>query len=235
MISKIFISHHFDDFGMNMAGLVERLVKSHGIQVRHGKRLQGQVLSQGVKELIDECDATIVLLTDRDEGKTNQWVKDERAYASGKGHRIITLLEKGLFDDGMFSNNERIRIDRDKLEECLLNLSTNISLWKYSSGKNIRLLLQPDSISNTISNQVQHIPIRYRIWRDSNGAPDGVADVPNWTSIFARPDPGGATILLKGIKKDDLIEVETMINGERWASRAANPNVTVKLAKSRNV
>ena len=228
MLKSIFISHHFDDKGMKLAEAVSRLVASHNIKPVTGKRLEGQVLSYGVKSLMENCQGTIVLLTNREEGKNSQWVKDERAHAGGLKHNLITLLDEGLYDEGMYSNNERIRIKWNQLHTNLLDLSETINHWKYSGGNDIKLLLQPDEVSETISNLVDNYPIKYRIWRNNENVPN---KSPGWNHIIARPEQGGATIFIQDVKENDLIEVEANINGNRWTSPAANPNVMVKLKK----
>ena len=225
MIRSIFISHHFDDKGNKLAEFVKALVISHNIQPITGRRLEGQPLSNGVKNKICDCQATIVLLTNREEGRNNQWVRDERAYADGKNHEIITLLDEGLFEDGMYSDNERLRIDWHQLHLCILDLSETIRSWKIKKGNNLKLLIQPDSVSDQIMNNYDNIIVRYKI-----RACDSFSQV-SWTIIQARPEIGGATISIPGVKDNDLIEIEVNVNNEIWASPAINPNVMVKLKK----
>lgn len=225
MIKSIFISHHFDENGNKLAELVKSLVISHNIQPITGRRLEGQVLSSGVKKKIDSCQATIVLLTNREEGKNNQWVRDERAYADGKKHYVISLLDSGLYDEGMYANNERLRIKWDALHKCLLDLSETIKLWKIKKGNNLKLLIQPEEISKKISKNYDDAMIKYKIREENNF---GQVE---WQNTWARSEVGGATINIPGVKENDLIELEVKINGETWASPAINPNVMVKLEK----
>lgn len=226
MIKSIFISHHFDDTGNRLAELVKALVISHNIQPVTGRRLEGEVLSNGVKSRIDNCQATIVLLTDREEGKSNQWVIEERAYADKQEHSTITLLEKGLIDSGMYSNNERLRIDWTALHICLLELSETIKLWKRTRGNNLKILIQPEEISKKISDNYDEAIIRYKVL-DSN---DYDAEV-SWKDAKARRNPGGATIKIRGVKEKDQIEIKVVVDGETWTSPVINPIAMVKLEK----
>ena len=71
MLKSIFISHHFDPPAIELADAVARLVRSHNLKPITGRRLMGEPLSIGVKRKMKSCQATIVLLTNRDEGRTN--------------------------------------------------------------------------------------------------------------------------------------------------------------------
>ena len=228
MLDSIFISHHFDDKAIELAEHVQRLVISHKINAVTGKRLAGQQLSPAVRQKIDKCQASIVLLTDRDEGKTNQWVRDERAYALGKQHQIITLLDNGLKDEAMFSDFEKITIDYDNFHLNLLYLSETISIWKDMAGQKMKLLLRPKEISKQIANNIGQFPIQYRIWSEEHYEANAG---PQWRNVVPRPEEGGATLYLKGIQPGDMIEVEANINGAKWGSAAANHNVIVELKK----
>lgn len=226
MIKSIFISHHFDDKGLELAESVKALVSSHNIQPVTGRRLEGEVLSNGVKSRIDTCQATIVLLTNREEGKNNQWVKDERAYADGKNHSIISLLDKGLYDNGMYSSNERLRIEWDSLHKCILELSETIKKWKKRKGNNLKVLIQPEEISKKISDNYEDAIIKYKVMDKE----DFDTDV-SWKNTKARRNVGGATINISGVKENDQIEIKVQVDGETWTSPVINPIAMVKLEK----
>ena len=228
MLKKIFISHHFDNDAKELANDVIRLVKSHNIQVETGERLAGQSLDNGVKKIMESCQATIVLLTERPEGLNNNWVKEERAFAAGLKHDTITLLNREINNDGMFSNNEYIELNSERFHQNLLDLSETINIWKSNRGKSIELLIRPEQVSSKISNNIDQFPIKYRIWKNQRG---NTNTAPNWTTIIATPSVGGATVFLPNVKEDDLIEFEIFLNGEKWASPAANHNVIVELSK----
>ncbi len=226
MIRKIFISHHFDEKGRKLAEHVKALVRSHSIKPITGERLAGQELSQGVKRLLDKCQATIVLLTDREEGKNNQWVKDERSYADGKNHYFTTLLDKGLSDQGMYSNYERIPILWDELHLTILDLSETIREWKRKEGNDLKLLIQPKTLSDKVSQDYENILFRYK-----KRAVDDDEDA-SWKDVKARPDPGGIMIKIPKVKDEDLIEeIRTSVDGETWTAQAVIPNAKVELKK----
>ncbi|MEM9545550.1 MAG: hypothetical protein AAGA77_06230 [Bacteroidota bacterium] len=230
MLNKIFISYHFDDQARQLANKVQRLVISHNLIAVTGERLGGEQLSKGVQNRISECQAIIIILTKREAGKTNDWVKDERAFAKGKNLEVITLIEKGLDDKGMFTSMERLKIDFSTNDYKLLELSEEIGIWKGKLGSLKKLLIRPKDISEKISNSIATHPIRYRIWKseDYNSRVE-----PTWEPITPRPEEGGATLLIPRVRESDLIEVEATVNAGIWGSPAANHNVIVELKKKR--
>ncbi len=228
MLENIFISYHFDNDAKEMAEKVRRLVVSHNIKPVTGERLGGESLRQGVKEKIDECQAIIIILTNREQGRTNNWVRDERAYAEGKGLKIITLIESGVNENGMFNERERLRVNTNGNELPILELSETINFWRNSLGDVKKLLIRPKDVSESISNSIGNNTIRYRIWKSKNYR-DNME--PNWSNIIPTPEEGGATIYIPGIRSKDLIEIEANVKNTRWGSPAANHNVIVELKK----
>ena len=226
MLSKIFISYHFDDEARLLANKVQRLIKSHNLISETGERLGGEHLSIGVQEKISRCQAIIVILTKREQGKTSDWVKEERAFAKAKNLEVITLIEDGLSDNGMFTSMERLKINFGINDYKLLELSEEIGIWKGKLGTLKKLLIRPKNISEKISNAIGANPIRYRIWKSEDY---DTRTEPSWETITPRPEEGGATLLIPRVKESDLIEVEAIVNAKTWGSPAANHNVIVEL------
>ena len=125
-MERVFLSYHFDDEVKPMENQVKRLAESHDLEVVDGERLAGQEITQTVQERIDSSDAMIVLLTKRNEGKTNQWVMHERTTALNMNIPFIALIEDGVVDRGPFTNFEYIQFTRDKFLEALLRISETI-------------------------------------------------------------------------------------------------------------
>ena len=201
---------------------------SHKIKPVDGERLGGANLGDGVKDKINDCQAIIIILTKREAGKTNDWVRDERAYAEGRKLKIITLIENGLDDKGMFTDRERLRIDVNKQELKILELSETINHWRNVLGNVKKLLIRPKDVSESISNSIGDNPIKYRIWKSKHYR-DNIE--PNWSNVIPAPEEGGATLYIPGIRNKDLIEIEATVSAEKWRSPAANHNIIVELKK----
>ena len=228
MLENIFISYHFDPEAREIAEKVKRLIVSHDIKPVTGERLGGENLAQAVTEKIDECQAIVIILTEREQGRTNNWVRAERSYAEGKGLRIITLIETGVDDSGMFSARERLQININDNDLKILELSETISFWRNSLGNVKKLLLRPKDVSENISNSIGNNTIKYRIWKSKHYRQN---IEPNWSNIIPTPEEGGATIYIPGIRNKDLIEIEALVENTKWRSPAANHNVIVELKK----
>ena len=79
------------------------IIKSYGVEVVTGKELEGQVITEGVKELITSSDAFVAITTRRTQDgetwKTSDWVVDEIKYAQAKEKNRI------FGDAGCFSGH----------------------------------------------------------------------------------------------------------------------------------
>ncbi len=101
-MQKIFLSYHFDDRVEPIVKRFMKLISSHDLVVKDGKRLQGQLLIDKVHQKIVASDAVIIFLTKREAGKTNDWVNHERSTAQALGKPFIAIIEKGLANASPF-------------------------------------------------------------------------------------------------------------------------------------
>ena len=127
-MKKIFLSFSFRDADRELVGMVDQLVMSHQLTRETGRRLEGQDLTDAIREKINQADGLIALLTRRDlrdDGNwtTHDWVRDELNFARQAKLPAIALLEDGVVMSGAFSEHERIHFSRDKLPDALLALS----------------------------------------------------------------------------------------------------------------
>jgi len=133
-MNRVFLSYHFDDEIMPLAKNLERLIKSHDLEVVDGQRLAGQPLSPAVAQLMESCDAAVILLTKREAGKSNDWVKHERTTAYNLKIPFIAIVENGVQDNGPFDAFEYINYDSEVFLEPLLKVSETIYKWKLEIG-----------------------------------------------------------------------------------------------------
>lgn len=195
------------------------IIKSYGVEVITGKELEGQVITDGVKDLIKDSDAIVAFTTRRGkEGrhwKTSDWVVDEIKYANAIGkNRIFEVREEGV-DYPNKINNERQHLvfPADDRLACLRDVAKVISRWTVMSFK---LNLMPEDFISDISARLRNnrYACRYaitrqgnvlhqrdnaRISRDGVGLSIYVNDLP--AEIFTFPDA--------------VIEVE-IESGEKW-------------------
>ena len=220
-MESVFLSYHFDDEVKPLAKQLSRLTKSHDLEVVDGERLAGQDITQAVQELIESTDAMIVLLTKRDEGKTNQWVMHERSTALNKHIPFIALIEEGVVDKGPFTNFEYIQFTRDKFLEALLRISETILKWKVKLGERIVAHLEPDEIVEAVRSNIGNADmVQYRFFDNRRGWG-------NWKKALVKPQSGGVSLYLDGVNKDTEMQIQVTTNGRVWQSDVINRNLRI--------
>lgn len=207
-MKKLFLSYHFDSAGNSLANKVQSLLRSHSLVVVTGTRLAGGNVTDEIKKRIDNCDGMICLFTRRAEGENNNWVRDERTYGLSKNKRIISLQDKSVPNDGMFSNREYIKYDPDKDSDSLLDLSETIGLWKSDYGRILTVEIEPvEAAKNARTNGSK---IFFRKWRDDSPT--------EWQEVRAIPKPGSAQVLIRGVKEQDNIQLKIENGGNQWTT-----------------
>lgn len=209
-MERIFLSYHFDEQGRELADLVERLIHSHGIQPVNGRRLAGEPLRDEVQKRIAKCDGLVCLLTEREAGRTNQWVRDERAYAEGQGKRVIALVDDRLDVGGMFADKERLEFAHNDLATVLLKLSETLGQWRQEGGRVVPLRLEPDKAAQLAIDGGEFVRIRYRFWKRDEAS--------DWHEATAVPREGGVLIYLKGVSEDVSVEISLEGQNTTWRS-----------------
>jgi hypothetical protein len=100
-----------------------------GITVVTGEKPKADRISEKIKRRIDEQYLFVGVFTRRDkiarkaEWTTSPWVIDEKAYASGKGKKLLLLKENGVSSiGGLQGDYEYIEFSRDTLEALIFKL-----------------------------------------------------------------------------------------------------------------
>jgi hypothetical protein len=94
-----------------------------------GEKPRADTVSEKVKGLIEDQYLFVGIFTRRDkiakknEWTTSNWVIDEKAYALGKGKKLILFREKGVASiGGIQGDYEYIDFSRDNLEGAIIRL-----------------------------------------------------------------------------------------------------------------
>lgn len=221
-----FLAFAFRDEDKDLVGHVERLLASHHTFAVTGEGLGGEQLTPAVRQLIDETEALIGLLTRRDEKKvggtytTHQWVLDEIGYARARGKRAIALVEDGVDVGGMYQPNEYIPLDRGQMHTALLRLSETIGLWRHEIGRTVKVQLLPEDLALQIGGHGNGVECR--LWRGSRQT--------GWMALNPVPEGGGTFVYISGVQDDHLIQIRFTNNGKSWSSRALSQWMQVGLA-----
>ena len=211
-MERIFLSFHFDEAGTSLAGRVQDLLRSHGIEVLNGERLGGGQLTEAIKNKIDASDGLVCLMTKREPEQNRDWIRDERAYADARGKRIVSVLEDGIQDGGMFGGHEQVRISDQDPVKAYLKLSGIISDWKQESGRFLRAILEPNQLLRENAYKPGAI-LEFCCWQN------GVQS--DWRKAAVQRYGHNQTVAyLKYVPEGAEVELRLTSNGNNWESGA---------------
>lgn len=129
-----------------------RSYETYGFEVITGKELQGQGLTEGVKKLIADADATVFFTTRRTQRvngswETSDWVVDEIKYANSlKKEIVFEFREDGVeYPDKIHDQRQYAAFSAGDLMKCLVELGKVINRWR---GVNFRIKLTPKKLDS---------------------------------------------------------------------------------------
>jgi hypothetical protein len=122
-IPTAFVGHSFAQSDKFVVDCIVDTLASLGLRVVTGEKPKAGRISDKVKNLIEEQHIFVGVFTKRDkiarkkEWTTSSWVLDEKAYALGKGKKLILLKEIGVGSiGGIQGDYEFIEFSRDSLQ-----------------------------------------------------------------------------------------------------------------------
>lgn len=131
-----FVGHSFNEQDLPFVHAVTETLQALGIAVLTGEKPKADRISEKVKRMIDSQHIFIGIFTKRAklEGKnawtTSEWVLDEKAYAYGKGRKLILLKEAEVESiGGIQGDYEYLSFSREKFHEVIVKL---IQVFKLS-------------------------------------------------------------------------------------------------------
>lgn len=227
-MKEVFLAFAFNDEDRELANQVEQLLGSHDVRVTTGKSLGGQAITAAVKELIDNTEGLIALLTrcdkipnKRNKYTTHPWVRDELNHAREKHkNRTIALVEDGVEVGGMYEENEYIPFNRKNPLPAFLRLSETVGGWKRNVGRAVKAVILPEDLGARLGQAA--IKIRYRYVSEAGKPTD-------WQEAEAINRIGGTFVHLWGVKEDDSIQLEVTVDQKKWQSIAAPQWVKIEL------
>ncbi len=122
-----FIGQSFLPADMIVNDCVKQGLEIIGMQVTTGEKPKADIISAKVKKSIEDSDIFVGIFTRRDkiarknEWTTSSWVIDEKAYAVGKGKKLILFKENGVNTiGGIQGDYEYLEFSRDSLQNMLI-------------------------------------------------------------------------------------------------------------------
>ena len=130
-----FVGHSFSEADLPFVHAVTETLQALGITVLTGERPKADRISEKVKRMIDGQHMFVGIFTRRDkiEGRnawtTSAWVLDEKAYAYGKGRKLILLKEADVDSiGGIQGDYEFLPFTRENFHEVIVKLIQLFSL-----------------------------------------------------------------------------------------------------------
>ncbi len=192
-----------------------------------GRRLGGQQLSNAVQEKIKSCDAMVLFLSRRENGRTNDWVKHERSLAVAQGIPFIAIIEEGVTDNGPFQEFEYIYYDGEDFLEPLVSVSETIFQWRIKLGELIEVYVEPSEINESIRSSLNDIntKVEYR-YLDTFSA----SLYSDWQEADVIPKAGGVSLYLKSVRRGAEIQLKVTANGRIGQSVFTSQNPKIEVA-----
>jgi len=224
---KVFLAFAFREQDRSLVDYADRLLASQFVVSRTGEDLGGEQLTPAVQSRIDECDALIALLTQRDAKvgggyTTHQWVQDEVGYARAKKKRAIALIENGVDVGGMYQPNEYIPLDRVNLLPVLLRLSETVGVWKRELGRTVKVQILPLPLARKVGGGDNGVRCSHRLWHQGTFS--------GWTEVTPVPEGGGTFVYVNGVQEEHLIQLKVEEKGKVWQSTATSQWMQVQLS-----
>ena len=124
-----FLGHSFAPEDAALVDFVRSLLDGVGLKVVTGQKPRAERVSDKVKRLIEGQYLFVGLFTRREklEGKsewaTSPWIIDEKAYAVGKGKKLLLLREDGVKSiGGIQGDYEFVDFSRDRLHALAIRI-----------------------------------------------------------------------------------------------------------------
>jgi hypothetical protein len=226
-METLFLAFAFRDPDRQLAAHVERVIASHGLRAVTGENLEGQPLSQEVKDRIDRSDGLVALLTRREDpgavDGTHPWVRDELNYARGRNKDAIGLVAPGVVLQGMYADRENIPLDPNAPMNALLRLSETVGRWKHRAGRPILIRVEPEEAAQLAAKE-NGVTCKYRVYSEGQMRKD-------WTVITAVEEPGGVFMYVPDLRDGERVRIEVQYGDQVWRSVAEPQWLRIALKK----
>jgi hypothetical protein len=205
-VKRVFLSHSFADRDRALLTHVESLLRSHGLVAVTGRNLGGGQLPPEVSRLINDSDALLALLTQRENeppGTTHPWVLQEFGHARFQQKRAIGLYEAGIPQVASDIGFERVDyLPADPLP-AFVRLSETIGDWKRTAGRLLKVMVMPNELAQTMGARADQVRCEARFLIDGNDTA--------WRPARLRREVGGVFVVLQ--VPDDVEAVQIRMDG----------------------
>jgi hypothetical protein len=215
---KIFVGYGFNDRDKWVADLVFPIIKAFNDEVITGEDLQGEKITNAVREKIKQSEALIGFLTRRgdpdDSGRwrTHRWVIEEIDQGIEHCRHVLEVREEGVDEQGgIAGDRQHILYRESERDKCLVEIVKTLGKW-HREGK-IMLRLLPDDCKQELGPllTMQDLKSFYTLLVEDEIGPE----VP--CPIIPKA-PGGLFIVAKDVPRGASIRVHIEYQGRHWRS-----------------
>src|SRR5256885_8745423 len=214
---RVFVGFGFNPRDRWIRELVFPVISAFGMEVLDGMEVEGEVITDAVRQRIRAADAFIGFTTRRDaidarRWTTHRWVTDELSHALALGKLLVEIRETGVDDQGgIAGDRQRIAYDETRRCESLVQLAGLLGRWQRTRDRVLLQLLPAEFIDDIISiYRKPGFACRYRVMVNGEEGPPAVAQI--------RPIKGGIFLEIADVPRDGLIPIEIEYDRSSWIS-----------------
>jgi hypothetical protein len=142
---NLFVSYAFNEDNRWIEELVIPLTRSLGFEVMTGRRMEGEIIVNGVDERMRQCRGYIGFTTRRQplaNGKfgTHQWVLDELSMARAMKLTVVEVREDVVEVEGAVDSYVQLRFAREARDKLLVQLADVLAHWPT---RTVRVRIEP--------------------------------------------------------------------------------------------
>lgn len=227
---RIFVAFGYNPRDSWIEQMVFPIVEAFGSEVLTGEEMQGEQLSQGVLERINNSDALVAFTTRRDELKngtwtTHKWVQQELSAAIAKPILVVEVREKDVDPQvGVDGDRQRINYEEAKRDECLVEIVKTIGRWHENLFVDLQLM--PKEFIDDVKPLLKHphLKCRYKLMVRNRES--------DFFNASIKPIKGGLFMAASDVPRDALIQIFVECDEKSWNSDYESiSSVGIKLYK----
>ncbi len=222
-MESIFVSYSFDERGRELARLVKDLIRTYSIRSVDGEAVGGGALNDKIRQLVDEADGLIAVLTSKNGDKPSDFVKGELDYARAREKKTTALVDEDVqLGGGLWDDYERIELGTG-ITPAYIKLSRTIGGWRREGGRLVQVAVGPRELADLVDNG-DAATCECRLTRQGQV-------LRKWYKVPLIAEVGGLAAYLNGVPEEALVELRIEVDGQTWKSRALPQWIHAELRK----
>src|SRR5712691_7889521 len=172
---KVFVAYGFNARDGWIERTIPLLIEAFGSEPVDGRELEGQVITDGVRELIRNSDALIAFFTQRekigeDKWSSHPWVRDELGCALENHKQVLEIYENGVTREAGMAGKDRqfLPYKEEERVDCVVNIVRVLGRWHRRGARRFQLV--PDAVIRPHLSK-QYFRCRYRVMEGNSEAP----------------------------------------------------------------